>query len=109
MAARVRSLPGGGRGSARSAGRGLRVSGESRQGGIFVHPHGLCESTTVGVGTRVWAFAHVLKGAQIGRDCNICDGVYVEGGVAIGDRVTIKNQVMVFDGVTVEDDVFLGP
>jgi UDP-2-acetamido-3-amino-2,3-dideoxy-glucuronate N-acetyltransferase len=57
----------------------------------------------------VWAFAHVLSGAVVGRDCNICDGAYVEGGAVIGDRVTVKNQVMIFEGVTISDDVFLGP
>ena len=77
--------------------------------GVFVHPQGLCDSETVGPGTRVWAFAHVLFGARVGADCNICDGAYVEGGAILGDRVTVKNQVMIFDGVTVEDDVFLGP
>ena len=76
---------------------------------VFVHPHGLCESESVGAGTRVWAFAHILPGAVVGANCNICDGAYVEGGAVVGDRVTVKNQVMVFEGVTVEDDVFLGP
>jgi len=76
---------------------------------FFVHPNGLCESEQVGAGTRVWAFAHVLPGAIVGEDCNICDGAYVEDGAVVGDRVTVKNQVLVFAGVTVEDDVFLGP
>jgi UDP-2-acetamido-3-amino-2,3-dideoxy-glucuronate N-acetyltransferase len=76
---------------------------------VFVHPHGLCESDDVGAGTRIWAFAHVLAGAKIGRDCNVCDHAYVEGGVTIGDRVTVKNRVLLFEGVTIEDDVFLGP
>ena len=76
---------------------------------VFVHPLGLCDSENVGAGTRVWAFAHVLRGAVIGRDCNICDGAYVEGGAVVGDRVTVKNQVLIFEGVTVEHDVFLGP
>jgi UDP-2-acetamido-3-amino-2,3-dideoxy-glucuronate N-acetyltransferase len=75
----------------------------------FVHPHGLCESDDVGTGTRIWAFAHVLAGAKIGHDCNICDHAYVEGGVTIGDRVTVKNRVLLFEGVTIENDVFLGP
>jgi len=75
----------------------------------FVHPHGLCESDAVGEGTRVWAFAHVLPGAVIGRACNICDHAFVEGGARLGDNVTVKNGVLVWDGVTVEDDVFLGP
>jgi acetyltransferase-like isoleucine patch superfamily enzyme len=77
--------------------------------GVFVHPAGLCESDEVGEGTRVWAFAHVLKGAVVGRDCNVCDGAFVEGGARLGDRVTVKNGVLVWDRVSVEDDVFLGP
>jgi len=85
------------------------VTAREAPAGVFVHPAGLCESSTVGAGTRVWAFAHVLDGAVIGADCNVCDGVFVEGGAVIGDRVTLKNGVLVFDLVTVEDDVFLGP
>jgi UDP-2-acetamido-3-amino-2,3-dideoxy-glucuronate N-acetyltransferase len=76
---------------------------------VFLHPLGLCETRTVGRKTRIWAFAHVLDGARIGNDCNICDHVYIESGVVVGDRVTIKNRVLLFEGVTVEDDVFLGP
>lgn len=76
---------------------------------VFVHERGLCESDQVGVRTRVWAFAHVLRGAVIGTDCNICDHVFVEDGAQIGDHVTIKNGVAVWRGVTVEDEVFLGP
>jgi acetyltransferase-like isoleucine patch superfamily enzyme len=51
----------------------------------------------------------VLPGARIGSGCNICDGVFVEGRVVLGDRVTVKNATLLFDGVTCEDDVFLGP
>lgn len=76
---------------------------------VFVHPHGLCESGDVGAGTRVWAFAHVMDGATVGRDCNICDHAFVEAGARLGDRVTVKNAVLVWERVTVEDDVFLGP
>jgi UDP-2-acetamido-3-amino-2,3-dideoxy-glucuronate N-acetyltransferase len=77
--------------------------------GVRVHPRGLCESETVGEGTRVWAFAHVLPGAVVGRDCNICDCAFVEDGAVLGDRVTVKNATLVFRGVTCEDEVFLGP
>ena len=77
--------------------------------GVRVHPQGLCESDTVGDGTRIWAFAHVLPGARIGRDCNVCDGAFVETGAVLGDRVTVKNGTLVFTGVTCEDEVFLGP
>lgn len=82
---------------------------ESDQDGVLVHPHGLCESSDVGPGTRIWAFAHVLPGAKVGSGCNICDGAYVEGGAVLGDNVTVKNGTLVFDLVTCEDDVFLGP
>jgi acetyltransferase-like isoleucine patch superfamily enzyme/dTDP-4-dehydrorhamnose 3,5-epimerase-like enzyme len=75
----------------------------------FVHPQGICESEHVGAGTRIWAFAHVLPGARIGRDCNICDHTFIENDVVIGDRVTIKCGVQVWDGVRLEDDVFVGP
>jgi UDP-2-acetamido-3-amino-2,3-dideoxy-glucuronate N-acetyltransferase len=76
---------------------------------VFVHPDGRCESSEVGAGTRVWAFAHILKGAVVGERCNVCDGAYVEAGAEVGNDVTIKNQVMIFEGVTIEDEVFLGP
>ena len=77
--------------------------------GVFVHPQGLLESAKIGPGTRIWAFAHVLPGAVIGRDCNICDGVFVENDVVVGDRVTVKCGVQLWDGLRIEDDVFLGP
>ena len=76
---------------------------------IFKHSHALVESESIGAGTRIWAFAHVLPGARIGADCNICDGVFIENDVVIGDRVTIKCGVQIWDGITLEDDVFVGP
>jgi UDP-2-acetamido-3-amino-2,3-dideoxy-glucuronate N-acetyltransferase len=76
---------------------------------VVVHPRGLCESDTVGPGTRVWAFAHVMEGAVVGADCNIGDHAFIERGARLGDRVTVKNAVLVWDRVTVEDEVFLGP
>lgn len=75
----------------------------------FVHPRALCESASIGARTRIWAFAHVLPGASIGADCNICDGVFVENDVKVGDRVTVKCGVQLWDGVQLEDDVFVGP
>lgn len=75
----------------------------------FIHPQALCESSKIGTGTRVWAFAHVLPGAVIGQDCNICDQVFIENDVIIGDRVTVKCGVQLWDGLRVEDDVFIGP
>jgi acetyltransferase-like isoleucine patch superfamily enzyme len=76
---------------------------------VFVHPDGRCESDQVGAGTRVWAFAHVMPGAVVGADCNVCDHAFVETGAVLGDRVTVKNATLVWDRVHVGDDVFLGP
>lgn len=76
---------------------------------VFVHELGLCESSDVGDGTRIWAWAHVMAGARVGADCNIGDHAFVESGAVVGNGVTIKNGVMVWDRVTVDDDVFLGP
>src|SRR5579862_272434 len=77
--------------------------------GYYTHPEGRVESSEVGERTRVWAFAHILKGARIGADCNICDHTFIEGGAVVGDRVTIKCGVQLWNGVTLEDDVFVGP
>jgi acetyltransferase-like isoleucine patch superfamily enzyme/dTDP-4-dehydrorhamnose 3,5-epimerase-like enzyme len=76
---------------------------------FFLHPQGICESDQIGSGTRIWAFAHVLKGARIGADCNICDHVFVENDVVIGNRVTVKSGVQLWDGIRLDDDVFVGP
>jgi UDP-2-acetamido-3-amino-2,3-dideoxy-glucuronate N-acetyltransferase len=75
----------------------------------YVHPQALVETDEIGSGTRIWAFAHVMAGASVGADCNICDHTYIEGGVSVGDRVTIKSGVYLWEGMRVEDDVFLGP
>ena len=66
----------------------------------FVHPQGLCESAAIGTGTRVWAFAHVLPGARIGDDCNICDHTFIENDVTLGNRVTVKCGVQLWDGLS---------
>lgn len=76
---------------------------------VFVHSHALCESEDIGARTRVWAFAHVMKGATVGADCNVGDHAFIESGAVVGDRVTVKNAVQIWDKVVVEDDVFLGP
>lgn len=75
----------------------------------FVHALGCCESDKIGAGTRIWAFAHVLAGARVGEECNICDHVFIENQVVIGDHVTVKCGVQLWDGMTVENNVFIGP
>ena len=75
---------------------------------IFVHPHALCESVSIGDGTRVSAFAHVLAGARVGANCELGDHVLVEEAAVIGDRVRIGSGVRVPNGVRIEDDVSVG-
>jgi UDP-2-acetamido-3-amino-2,3-dideoxy-glucuronate N-acetyltransferase len=78
-------------------------------GEYLVHPQALCETSAVGANTRVWAFAHVLPGATLGANCNICDHVFIEDDVVVGDRVTIKCGVQLWNGLRIADDVFIGP
>ncbi|MEN6576143.1 MAG: DapH/DapD/GlmU-related protein [Phycisphaerales bacterium] len=78
-------------------------------GAAYIHPQAIVETPHIGPGTRIRAFAHVLQGVRIGRDCNLCDHTFVEGGVVIGDNVTIKCGVYLWDGLILEDNVFLGP
>ncbi|MDL9980300.1 acyltransferase [Microbacterium candidum] len=75
----------------------------------FVHPMGICDSHSVGDGTTIWAFSHVLAGATIGEDVNINDHVFIENDVIVGDRVTVKSGVQLWDGIELQDDVFIGP
>jgi UDP-2-acetamido-3-amino-2,3-dideoxy-glucuronate N-acetyltransferase len=86
-----------------------KKSSKTEMAKFFVHPNGLNESSDVGEGTRIWAFAHVLPGARIGRNCNICDHVFIEGDVTIGDNVTIKCGVQLWSGLRVGNGVFIGP
>ncbi|MCP4775277.1 MAG: N-acetyltransferase, partial [Planctomycetaceae bacterium] len=74
-----------------------------------VHPQALVECETIGKGSRVWAFAHVMEGASLGTDCNVGDHAFLETGSYVGNNVTIKNHVCIWEGIVIEDDVFLGP
>lgn len=75
-----------------------------------IHPNAIVDDgATVGVDTNIWAFAHILPGARIGKHCNICDHTFIENKVVIGDRVTVKCGVYLWDGLVIEDDVFIGP
>ena len=67
------------------------------------------QSKHIGIGTNIWQFCVVLKGAVIGADCNICASCFIENDVIVGDRVTVKCGVQLWDGLRIEDDVFIGP
>lgn len=76
---------------------------------VFVHPTAVVETELIGEGTKVWAFSHILKGAVVGRNCNIGDHNFIESGAALGDGVVVKNGNMIWEGVRIEDAVFVGP
>jgi UDP-2-acetamido-3-amino-2,3-dideoxy-glucuronate N-acetyltransferase len=75
----------------------------------FIHPYADISECEIGEGTRIWQFVVVLKGAKIGKDCNICAHTLIEGNVVIGDRVTVKSGVQIWDGSVIGNDVFIGP
>lgn len=63
----------------------------------------------IGAGTKVWHFSHIMRGARIGKSCNIGQNVVVSPRCVIGNGVKIQNNVSVYTGVVIEDDVFCGP
>jgi UDP-2-acetamido-3-amino-2,3-dideoxy-glucuronate N-acetyltransferase len=76
----------------------------------FVHESAYVDAgAEVGDGTKIWHFAHVMKGARIGKRSIIGQNVNVDGGTIIGNNVKIQNNVSIYTGVEIEDDVFLGP
>lgn len=76
----------------------------------YIHPTSIVdEDCTIGKGTRIWHFSHIMSGCTIGQNCNIGQNVVISPGVSIGNGVKIQNNVSVYTGVICEDDVFLGP
>ena len=73
----------------------------------FKHDTAIVETPNVGRDTKVWAYVHILPGAKIGSECNICDHCFIENDVLIGDRVTLKCGIYLWDGVEIADDVFI--
>lgn len=67
------------------------------------------EGCTIGQGTKIWHFSHIMKGCTIGEQCSVGQNVVISPAVVIGNRVKIQNNVSVYTGVICEDDVFLGP
>lgn len=76
----------------------------------FVHESSYVdEPSTIGDGSKIWHFSHILKGVTIGRKCNIGQNVVIGPNVKIGDNCKIQNNVSVYEGVELEDSVFCGP
>ena len=83
---------------------------DKENSGYFIHPSSVVElSATIGKGTKVWHFSHIMDKATVGRNCVVGQNVFVAGGVIVGNNVKIENNVSVFEGVILEDDVFCGP
>jgi UDP-2-acetamido-3-amino-2,3-dideoxy-glucuronate N-acetyltransferase len=76
----------------------------------FSHPTAIIdEGCTIGKGTKIWHFSHIMSDCVIGEQCNIGQNVVVSPGVILGKNVKVQNNVSIYTGVTCEDDVFLGP
>jgi UDP-2-acetamido-3-amino-2,3-dideoxy-glucuronate N-acetyltransferase len=76
----------------------------------FVHESAYVdEPVSIGKGTRIWHFSHIMKGAEIGADCSLGQNVVVAPGVKIGRGVKIQNNVSLYEGVELGDYVFCGP
>ena len=77
---------------------------------VFIHDSSyIDEEVSIGEGTKIWHFSHILSNSKIGNNCTLGQNVVVGPNVNIGNNVKIQNNVSVYDGVTIEDDVFCGP
>ncbi len=77
---------------------------------FYAHPTAVIdENCSIGEGTKIWHFCHVMTGAIIGKNCSLGQNVMVASGVELGDRCKIQNNVSLYTGVICEEDVFLGP
>lgn len=76
----------------------------------FAHPTAVIdEGCTIGSGTKIWHFSHIMTGCIIGENCNLGQNVVVSPKVVLGNNVRVQNNVSIYEGVICEDDVFLGP
>jgi UDP-2-acetamido-3-amino-2,3-dideoxy-glucuronate N-acetyltransferase len=78
--------------------------------GYFVHPTAVVDAPpSIGRGTKIWHFCHVMSDVTIGQDCNFGQNVFIASGCRVGNNVKIQNNVSLYTGVNLEDDVFCGP
>jgi UDP-2-acetamido-3-amino-2,3-dideoxy-glucuronate N-acetyltransferase len=76
----------------------------------FAHESAVIDQgASIGKGTKIWHFSHVMSGATIGKDCNIGQNVVISPDVVLGDRCKVQNNVSIYTGVICEEEVFLGP
>ena len=78
--------------------------------GYFAHESAILdEGCTIGEGTKIWHFSHIMSNCVLGENCNIGQNVVVSPDVILGNNVKVQNNVSLYTGVVCEDDVFLGP
>lgn len=83
---------------------------ENTQQNYFAHPTAVIdEGCTIGEGTKIWHFSHIMPNCTLGSKCNIGQNVVVSPQVVLGNNVKVQNNVSIYTGVTCDDDVFLGP
>ena len=75
----------------------------------MIHESSDVQTSQIGEGTIIWQYCVILKGAKIGKNCNINFNVFIENDVIIGDHVTVKSGVQLWDGLRISDNVFIGP
>jgi UDP-2-acetamido-3-amino-2,3-dideoxy-glucuronate N-acetyltransferase len=76
----------------------------------FIHESSYVDQPcSLGTGTKIWHFSHIMKNSSIGANCNIGQNVVISPDVVIGNNVKIQNNVSVYTGCILEDDVFCGP
>lgn len=89
---------------------GEAISLGSSQSSYFSHPTAIIDpGATIGEGTKIWHFSHIMENAQVGTQCNIGQNVVISPGVVLGKNVKVQNNVSIYTGVTCENHVFLGP
>jgi UDP-2-acetamido-3-amino-2,3-dideoxy-glucuronate N-acetyltransferase len=87
-----------------------RVELSGTEPDYFVHETAVIDpGVSIGSGTKVWHFSHILRHSKIGERCNIGQNVVIGPNVTVGDGCKIQNNVSLYPGVTLEDDVFCGP
>lgn len=77
---------------------------------FYAHPTAVVDDgCTIGTGTKIWHFSHIMPNCEIGENCNVGQNVVISPEVVLGRNVKIQNNVSIYTGITCDDDVFLGP
>jgi len=96
--------------SLRENGRVILLAKPSTEPEYFVHETSIVDGNcSIGKGTRIWHYSHIMEGTEIGKNSSVGQNVFVGRNVKIGNNVKIQNNVSVFEAVTIEDGVFCGP